>query len=72
LKHYGKSGSQGRGLDVFEQEPLPAGHPLTKLENVVLTPHLGWPTDEAYERFADAAADVLLAYLEGRDVPRFQ
>jgi phosphoglycerate dehydrogenase-like enzyme len=62
----------GAGLDVFEQEPLPAGHPLTKLENVVLTPHLGWPTDEAYERFADAAADVLLAYLEGRDVPRFQ
>jgi phosphoglycerate dehydrogenase-like enzyme len=40
--------------------------------NVVLTPHLGWPTDEAYERFADAAADVLLAYLDGRDVPRFQ
>jgi phosphoglycerate dehydrogenase-like enzyme len=62
----------GAGLDVFEQEPLPAGHALTRLENVVLTPHLGWPTDEAYERFADAAADVLLAYLDGRDVPRFQ
>ena len=61
----------GAGLDVFDEEPLPPGHPLTKLSNVVLTPHLGWPTDEMYEKFADAAADALLAYLEGRDVPRF-
>ncbi len=61
----------GAGLDVFDEEPLPAGHPLTKLTNVILTPHIGWPTDEAYERFADAAADVLLAYHEGREVPRY-
>lgn len=61
----------GAALDVFDQEPLPAGHPLTKLSNVVLTPHLGWPTDEAYECFADAAADVLLAYLDGKEVARF-
>ncbi|OLC79143.1 MAG: lactate dehydrogenase [Acidobacteria bacterium 13_1_40CM_4_65_8] len=61
----------GAGLDVFDQEPLGAGHPFTRLDNVVLTPHIGWPTDEAYERFSDAAADVLIAYLEGRDVPRF-
>ena len=61
----------GAGLDVFDQEPLPAGHPLTTLDNIVLTPHIGWPTDEAYERFADSVADVLIAYLDGRDVPRF-
>ncbi len=61
----------GAGLDVFDQEPLPAGHPLTKLDNVVLAPHLGWPTDDGYERFASAAADVLIAYLDGRDFPRF-
>ena len=61
----------GAGLDVFDEEPLPAGHALTKLHNVILTPHLGWPTDQAYERFALAAADVLLAHLEGREVPRF-
>lgn len=52
-------------------EQLPVSHPLTKLPNVILTPHLGWPTDEAYDRFADAAADVLLAYYEGRAVPQF-
>jgi phosphoglycerate dehydrogenase-like enzyme len=61
----------GAGLDVFDAEPLPSGHPLTKLPNVVLTSHLGWPTDEMYSKFADAAADALLAYLDGREVPRF-
>ena len=62
----------GAGLDVFDEEPLPAGHPFTKLTNVVLAPHLGWPTDDGYQRFATSACDVLLAYLDGREVPQFK
>jgi phosphoglycerate dehydrogenase-like enzyme len=61
----------GAGLDVFDQEPLPPGHPLTTLDNVVLTPHIGWPTDQGYRSFAESAVDVLLNYLDGRDVPAF-
>jgi len=61
----------GVGLDVFAEEPLAASHPLRSLANVVLTPHLGWTTDEGYERFASAACEVLLAYQAGGDVPRF-
>jgi phosphoglycerate dehydrogenase-like enzyme len=61
----------GAGLDVFDREPLPAGHPLTQLTNVILTPHLGWPTDKMYEQFAQAAAEVFFAFMDGHDVPRF-
>jgi phosphoglycerate dehydrogenase-like enzyme len=61
----------GAALDVFDTEPLPVEHPLRRLDNVILSPHVGWPTDEAYAGFANAAADVLIAYLDGRDFPRF-
>jgi phosphoglycerate dehydrogenase-like enzyme len=61
----------GAALDVFEEEPLPPGHVLTSLPNTVLTPHVGWVTDEGYDRFAEAACDVLIAFMEGRPVPGF-
>src|SRR5438270_5948961 len=39
----------GAGLDTFDLEPLPLNHPLRKLENVVLTPHLGYVSQEGYK-----------------------
>lgn len=62
----------GAGLDVFDQEPMPPGHPLTSLSNVVLTPHLGWPTDDGYQRFATSACDVLLDHMAGRSLSGFE
>jgi phosphoglycerate dehydrogenase-like enzyme len=61
----------GAGLDVFDPEPLPPGHPLTRLQNVVLQPHIGYPTDDGYRRFAEAASHVLLDWMDGREIPRF-
>jgi phosphoglycerate dehydrogenase-like enzyme len=54
----------GAGLDVFATEPLPRDHPLTRCPNVVLTPHIGFPTDHGYEQFASAACDALFEYLD--------
>ncbi len=56
----------GAALDVFDQEPLPADHPLRKLPNLVLTPHLGASTEEAQLNVAvEIAESVRAALLEG-------
>lgn len=56
----------GAAFDVFDQEPLPADHPLRSLPNVVLTPHLGASTEEAQLNVAiEIAEAVKLALLEG-------
>jgi phosphoglycerate dehydrogenase-like enzyme len=56
----------GAALDVFVEEPLAPPHALTQLDNVVLTPHLGWPTDSGFKVFAEHAVENILDYMEGK------
>jgi phosphoglycerate dehydrogenase-like enzyme len=49
----------GAGLDVFNTEPLPAGHPLRSLDSVVATPHIGYVAEQVYRVFyGEAAANI--------------
>ena len=57
---------RGAALDVFAREPLPFGHPLTKQENVVLSPHMGALTQEAGDRLSDSVSRQVRDILEGR------
>ena len=56
----------GAALDVYVEEPLPKNHPLLDLDNVVLAPHLGWPTDSGFEGFANNAVTNILDYMQGK------
>jgi D-3-phosphoglycerate dehydrogenase len=56
----------GAALDVFEMEPLPAGHPFLKTPNTLLTPHISASTKESLDRMARDAAQGVLDVLQGR------
>lgn len=52
------------GLDVFDVEPLPAGHPLRSLDTVVATPHIGYVADRVYQVFYGEAATEIARWLD--------
>jgi phosphoglycerate dehydrogenase-like enzyme len=58
----------GAGLDVFDREPLPADHPFRSLDNVVVTPHIGYVTERLFRTAWQRMAQDVAAYLAGSPI----
>jgi D-3-phosphoglycerate dehydrogenase len=58
----------GAGLDVFDVEPLPLDHPYRKMDNVVITPHLGYVSQQNYERYYPDIIEDIRGFLDGKPV----
>lgn len=58
----------GAALDVYDTEPLPVNHPLRKLPNALLTPHLGYVTQDNYRVFYTQIVEDIRAFLDGKPV----
>jgi phosphoglycerate dehydrogenase-like enzyme len=58
----------GAGLDVFDIEPLPLNSPFRKLDNVVITPHLGYVSEQNYRKYYPDVVEDIRAWLDGKPV----
>ncbi|MBV8120493.1 MAG: D-2-hydroxyacid dehydrogenase family protein [Alphaproteobacteria bacterium] len=56
------------GLDVYDKEPLPIGHPLRTAPNVLLTPHIGYVTEENYRGSYPQIVEDVVAFLDGNPI----
>jgi phosphoglycerate dehydrogenase-like enzyme len=60
----------GAGIDVYSVEPLPVDHPFRKLDNMVLTPHLGYVTEDGFRNHYSQMVEGIGAWLKGEPVRR--
>ena len=60
----------GAGIDVFSVEPLPVDHPFRKLDNMVITPHLGYATEEVFRGHYTQMIEGIDAWLKGEPLRR--
>jgi D-3-phosphoglycerate dehydrogenase len=58
----------GAAIDTYNEEPLALDHPFRKLDNIVITPHLGYVTAENYKRFYGQMVENVRAWLDGQPV----
>jgi phosphoglycerate dehydrogenase-like enzyme len=63
-----RAGRIRAGLDVFDEEPLPAGHPLLGCPGTLLTPHLGYVSTQNYVAYFEGAVAAIEGYLAGKPV----
>jgi D-3-phosphoglycerate dehydrogenase len=66
LEALNKKQIAGAGLDVFDVEPLPLDHPYRKMDNVVITPHLGYVSQQNYERYYPDIVENIRGFLDGK------
>ena len=64
--HEGRIG--GAGIDVYEPEPLPANHPLRTAPRTLLTPHIGYVTEQTYHAFYGGTVAAIQAWLQGAPI----
>ncbi|MGZ4134181.1 MAG: NAD(P)-dependent oxidoreductase, partial [Tumebacillaceae bacterium] len=55
---------RGAGLDVFAKEPLDPHHPLLQLDNVILSPHIGWKTDQTFDSFLNGSIENIESFFQ--------
>jgi D-3-phosphoglycerate dehydrogenase len=58
----------GAGLDVFDVEPLPLDHPFRTMDNVVITPHLGYVSEQNYRGYFAGVVEDIRGFLDGKPV----
>ena len=58
----------GAGIDVYSTEPLPANDPFRKLDNALVTPHIGYVTEETYRIYFNDTIEDILAFLDGKPI----